>query len=196
MAKLTITMEPELLSEHYLTPEHMRCIGLVAAEWSLLELNLRWEISAILGLRGATSVTALTGGAGAQALALAIRNLLDQGHLVEEQATPLRAAMTRVGDLTPLRNEIVHTAWLTAILPAGSAQIFAAPKIAAVGTFSGGKRKTMKTVEYTRKQMRQVALDIQEIRYAIAHKREPRPSPSLAEWRARQAAGAKGVTSA
>ena len=185
MADLIVST-PYLLSEQFIDRKHLLAIGVVAAEWSLLEHTLRMEVSTLTQLSGGViAAIAITKGAGARDLAQIIRNLLDLQYLVAEQAEPLRAALKRVDELQPLRNAAVHGVYVGTVYPDGSPVGFATPDATATGYVSG-RAGAPKLVDFTVDAMRQIARDAQEIRFAITHRRDPQPSKALADWNAKR----------
>lgn len=102
--------QPEFLSQRYLTGEHLAAIGIVAAEWSLLENVLRSMIASATKSEGRW-VSMLSRGAGGRDLASIFIGLLDAQVLVQHQANALRPILAQIDPLAAERNQFVHAIW-------------------------------------------------------------------------------------
>jgi hypothetical protein len=91
---------------------HLRAIGMVAAEWSNLEVSILWTVSRVFGIKMSQAVI-LAGAQNATAWCDMLRKETNPPVIPgkPQEQTKLDKIADKVTKLLTLRNNVVHTAW-------------------------------------------------------------------------------------
>ena len=149
-----------------LTRSHLEAIGRVAASWSLLEMNMLMAISELADTKFLTAVTLAspsTPNDWTNMLTQLADSTAERKHIREE----LRALCRLIEKLYGRRNYIVHAVWQTPSAHRKNFEVLTVfAKAHAIGIPKRGS-KGMVPVEWSPKQMRDVANFIEESRVML-----------------------------
>lgn len=149
-----------------LKPAHLHAIGLVAAQWSSLEINVLFAIS-IIGKIHLAKVFAIAPFSDLPSWLMMLRRLID--HAEDKWKEPLLIDISnKIEKLRKKRNSVVHAAWSFPGEKLSNLLDPQMPREVASGT--GIPKRGLKSViavEMTPKQIRAIAKEIEEVQQEL-----------------------------
>ena len=152
-----------------LTDEELKALGLVAAEWGLLEASLERHGNLLFRLLG-VNLAYMTGGAGGRRYAEILASALPTYFPDEKEAVAnARSELLKVGPLAAERSDLIHAAWTDILTIVG----FGPPRPKedrgdkAWGFLRKSRGAKHKSFTYTAAQMADVAARIAATRNSI-----------------------------